>query len=99
MKNKIINIEAVYETTLSWSLESIAEKEGFKVEDIDEIEIGKYTTLYISLKNGTSFNIDADINGHETDYKYPKEEFYFDKDWNIVEEEWVKNIYMLINMW
>jgi len=51
MKNKIINIEANYTTTLHWDMEDIAESEGFKLEDVERVEVGKWATLYIILKN------------------------------------------------
>ena len=39
MKNKIINIEANYTTTLHWDMEDIAESEGFKLKDVERVEV------------------------------------------------------------
>ena len=88
MKNKIINIEADYSTTLHWDMEDIAESKGFKLEDVERVEVGKWATLYISLKNGKSIDVDAFIESDSTDYKWADSERHYDKDWNLVEVDY-----------
>ena len=87
MKNKIRNIEANYTTTLHWNVEDIAKSEGFKVEDVDKVELGKWATLYIYLKNGKSIDVEASLSNDSTDYKWAYSTDYYDKDWNSLEEE------------
>ena len=86
MKNKIANVEANYTTTVHWNIEDVAESEGFKVEDVDKVEVGKWATLYIYLKNGTSIDVEATLDDN-TDYKWADSSAYFDKDWVFLEEE------------
>lgn len=88
MKNKIINIEADYSTTLHWDMEDIAESEGFKLEDVERVEVGKWATLYIFLKNGKSIDVDAFPELDSTDYKWANSERHYDKDWNLVEVDY-----------
>tara|TARA_R100000544_G_C2198475_1_gene45436 strand:+ start:159 stop:422 length:264 start_codon:yes stop_codon:yes gene_type:complete len=87
MKNKIGNIEASYTTTLHWNVEDIAESEGFKLEDVDKVEVGKWATLYIFLKNGKSIDAEATLDTNNTDYKWADNERHYDKDWNLLEKE------------
>lgn len=87
MKNKIANIEANYTTTLHWNMEDVAKSEGFKVEDVDKVEVGKWATLYIYLKNGKSIDVEASLGNDNTDYKWAAKTAYFDKDWVFLEEE------------
>lgn len=88
MKNKIINIEANYTTTLHWDMEDIAESEGFKLKDVERVEVGKWATLYISLKNGKSIYAEATLDSDNTDYKWADDERYYDKDWNLTEVDY-----------
>ena len=55
MTTKVRYVEAKYDTTLSWDIEAIAEKNNFKMEEIDNVEVGKWTRLFITLKDGTQF--------------------------------------------
>jgi len=87
MENKIANIEANYTTTLHWNIEDVAESEGFKVEDVKRVEVGKWATLYIYLKNGKSIDVEASLDIDNTDYKWADNTAYFDKDWGLVVEE------------
>jgi len=86
MENKIANIEANYTTTLHWNIEDVAESEGFKVEDVKRVEVGKWATLHIYLKNGKSIDVEAPLH-NDTDYKWADSSAYFDKDWELVVEE------------
>jgi len=88
MKNKIINIEADYSTTLHWDMENIAESKGFKLKDVERVEVGKWATLYIFLKNGKTIDVDAFIESDSTDYKWADSERHYDKDWNLVEVDY-----------
>ena len=88
MKNKIINIEANYTTTLHWDMENIAESKGFKLKDVERVEVGKWATLYIFLKNGKTIDVDAFIESDSTDYKWADSERHYDKDWNLVEVDY-----------
>ncbi len=38
---KVRYVEAKYDTTLSWDIEAIAEKNNFKMEEIEDIKVGK----------------------------------------------------------
>ena len=87
MENKIANIEANYTTTLHWNMEDVAKSEGFKVEDVKRVEVGKWATLYIYLKNGKSINVEASLDSGDIDYKWADSSAYFDKDWGLVVEE------------
>ena len=87
MEDQIINIEANYTTTLHWNIEDVAESEGFKVEDVKRVEVGKWATLYIYLKNGKSIDVEASLGNDNTDYKWADNTAYFDKDWGLVVEE------------
>ena len=88
MKNKIINIEADYSTTLHWDMEDIAELRGFKLEDVERVEVGKWATLYIFLKNGKSIDVDGYIGSDSTDYKWAENERHYDGDWNLIEVDY-----------
>ena len=88
MKNKIINIEADYSTTLHWDMEDIAESRGFKLEDVERVEVGKWATLYIFLKNGKSIAAEASLGLDNTDYKWADSELHYDKDWNLIEVDY-----------
>jgi len=88
MKNKIANIEANYTTTLRWNIEDVAESEGFKLEDVKRVEVGKWATLYIYLKNGKSIDAEATLDSDNTDYKWADDERHYDKDWNLIEVDY-----------
>jgi len=88
MKNKIINIEANYTTTLHWDMEDIAESEGFKLEDVERVEVGKWATLYIILKNDKIIDAEANLDSDNTDYKWADDERHYDKDWNLIEVDY-----------
>ena len=49
--DKVRYVEANYNTTLRWDLQDIAESKGFNFDDIKHIEVGKWGSLYITLKN------------------------------------------------
>ena len=86
MENKIANIEANYTTTLHWNMEDVAKSEGFKVEDVKRVEVGKWATLYIYLKNGKSIDVEASLDNDNTDYKWADNLAYFSKDWELLEK-------------
>ena len=86
-KNKIINIEANYTTTLHWDMEEIAKSKGFKLEDVEKIEVGKWAYLWIDLKNGESFKVEPDFLDNSTDYKWADNQIFYDKDCNYLEEK------------
>ena len=69
-------------------MEDIAESKGFKLEDVERVEVGKWATLYIFLKNGKSIDVDAFIESDSTDYKWADSERHYDKDWNLVEVDY-----------
>ena len=85
MKNKIINIEAHYCTTLHWDMEDIAKQEGFKLEEVESVQVGKWAKLFIDLKNGKTIRIDPPLD-QSTDFKWSEGEGYYDKDWHLVEK-------------
>ena len=83
---KVRYVEAKYDTTLSWDIEAIAEKNNFKVEEIEDIKVGKWTRLFIYLKDGTQFWEDGN-ESDATDWKWAVHQGYYDKDWLSIDEE------------
>ena len=83
---KVRYVEAKYDTTLSWDIEAIAEKNNFKMEEIDKIEVGKWTRLFIYLKDGTQFWEDGN-ESDATDWKWAEHQSFYDKDWFSIDEE------------
>ena len=83
---KVRYVEAKYDTTLSWDIEAIAEKNNFKMEEIDKIEVGKWTILFITLKDGTIFQEEGS-DGDATDWKWAVHKGFYDKNWLSIDEE------------
>ena len=83
---KVRYVEAKYDTTLSWDIEAIAEKNNFKMEEIEDIKVGKWTRLFITLKDGTIFSEDGNDND-ATDWKWSSLDSYLDGDWMPIDEE------------
>ena len=83
---KVRYVEAKYDTTLSWDIEAIAEKNNFKMEEIEDIKVGKWTRLFIYLKDGTVIEEDGGT-GDSTDWKWADREGFYDKDWLSIDEE------------
>ena len=83
---KVRYVEAKYDTTLSWDIEAIAEKNNFKMEEIDKIKVGKWTRLFITLKDGTQFWEDGN-ESDATDWKWAEHQGFYDKDWFSIDEE------------
>ena len=83
---KVRYVEAKYDTTLSWDIEAIAEKNNFKMEEIDKIEVGKWTRLFITLKDGTQFWEDGN-ESDATDWKWAEHQGFYDKNWLSIDEE------------
>jgi hypothetical protein len=83
---KVRYVEAKYDTTLSWDIKAIAEKNNFKMEEIDKIEVGKWTRLFITLKDGTQFWEDGN-ESDATDWKWAEHQGFYDKDWLSIDEE------------
>ena len=48
---KVRFVEACYSSVMRWDVESIAEENNFKLEDIDYMYVGKWVRLFIYLKN------------------------------------------------
>ena len=67
-------------------MEEIAKSKGFKLEDVEKIEVGKWAYLWIDLKNGESFKIEPNLDD-TTDYKWANNQIFYDKDWNYLEEK------------
>ena len=91
MTTKVRYVEAKYDTTLSWDIEAIAEKNNFKMEEIDKIEVGKWVRLFITLKDGTIFQEDGGT-GDSTDWKWAEHQGFYDKDWLSIDEEEVNGV-------
>ena len=83
---KVRYVEAKYDTTLSWDIEAIAEKNNFKMEEIDKIEVGKWTILFITLKDGTIFQEEGS-DGDATDWKWAVHQGFYDKNWLSIDED------------
>ena len=84
-------VEAKYDTTISWDIEDIAERNNFKIEDIDKIEVGKWVRIFITLKDGTIFREDGGT-GDSTDWKWAEHQGFYDKNWYSVDEEEVNGV-------
>tara|TARA_A200000159_G_scaffold51246_1_gene47335 strand:- start:982 stop:1251 length:270 start_codon:yes stop_codon:yes gene_type:complete len=83
---KVRYVEARYDTTISWDIEDIAERNNFKIEEIDKIEVGKWVKIFITLKDGTIFQEDGGT-GDSTDWKWAEHQSFYDKDWLSIDEE------------
>lgn len=86
MTTKVRYVEARYDTTVSWDIEDIAERNNFKIEEIDKIEVGKWVRIFITLKDGTIFQEDGGT-GDSTDWKWAEHQSFYDKDWLSIDEE------------
>ena len=86
MTTKVRYVEARYDTTVSWDIEDIAERNNFKIEEIDKIEVGKWVKIFITLKDGTIFQEDGGT-GDSTDWKWAEHQSFYDKDWLSIDEE------------
>ena len=83
---KVRYVEAKYDTTLSWDIEAIAEKNNFEMEEIEDIKVGKWTRLFIYLKDGTQFWEDGN-ESDATDWKWAEHQSFYDEDWLSIDEE------------
>ena len=83
---KVRYVEAKYDTTLVWDIEDIAKRNNFKIEEIDNIEVGKWGRIFITLKDGTIFQEDGGT-GDSTDWKWAEHQGFYDKDWLSIDEE------------
>ena len=83
---KVRYVEAKYDTTLVWDIADIAKRNNFKIEEIDNIEVGKWVRIFITLKDGTIFQEDGGT-GVSTDWKWAEHQGFYDKDWLSIDEE------------
>jgi len=83
---KVRYVEAMYKTAVTWDIEDIAKRYKFKIEEIDNIEVGKWVKLFITLKDGTIIAEDGDESDN-TDWKWADREGFYDKDWQSIDEE------------
>ena len=83
---KVRYVEAKYDTTLSWDIEAIAEKNNFKMEEIENIKVGKWTRLFITLKDGAQFWEDGN-ESDATDWKWAEHQGFYDENWLSIDEE------------
>lgn len=91
MTTKVRYVEAKYDTTITWDIEEIAERNNFKIEEIDKIEVGKWVRIFITLKDGTIFQEDGST-GDTTDWKWSEHESFYDKDWLSIDEEEINGV-------
>jgi len=80
-------VEAKYDTTISWDIEMIAESEGFELEDIEKVEVGKWVTLHIHLRDGTFISKQITPELDNTDWKWSSMDSYLNEDWNPIDED------------
>ena len=80
-------VEAKYDTTIMWDIERIAEREGFALEDIEKVEVGKWVELHITLRDGTFISKQITPNLDTTDWKWSSTNSYLDEDWNTIDED------------
>ena len=88
---KVRYVEAKYDTTLVWDIEDIAKRNNFKIEELDKMEVGKWTRLFITLKDGTQFWEDGSETD-ATDWKWAVHQGYYDKDWLSIDEEEISGV-------
>ena len=86
---KVRFVEAWYRSVMRWDVESIAQENNFKVEDIDYIYVAKWATLFIYLKNGEVHTVESEdsVLYDNTDWKYPLDEVFLDEDSNVINFE------------
>ena len=84
---KVRYVEAKYDTTIMWDIERIAESEGFALEDIEKVEVGKWVELHITLRDGTFISKQITPNLDNTDWKWSSTNSYLDEDWNTIDED------------
>lgn len=80
-------VEAKYDTTIMWDIERIAEREGFALEDIEKVEVGKWVELHITLRDGTFISKQITPDLDNTDWKWSSTNSYLDEDWNTIDED------------
>lgn len=85
--NKVRFVEAKYDTVLSWDLDSIAETNNFNVEDIIKVDVGKWTSLEVHLKDGRVFYQDGNSDTDSTDWKWAVQEKFYSKDFIELDKE------------
>ena len=56
---KVRFVEACYASIMRWDVESIAQENNFKLEDIDYMYVGKWVQLFIHLKDGEVCVVDS----------------------------------------
>ena len=86
MTTKVRYVEAMYNTAVTWDIEDIAKRYKFKIEEIDNIEVGKWVKLFITLKDGTIIAEDGGT-GDSTDWKWSSQEGFYDANWLSIDEE------------
>ena len=84
---KVRYVEAKYDTTISWDIEMIAESEGFELEDIEKVEVGKWVALHITLKDGKFISKQITPELDNTDWKWSSMDSYLDENWNPIDED------------
>ena len=84
--SKVRYVEAMYNTAVTWDIEDIAERYDFKIEDIKNLEVGKWVKIFITLKDGTVIEEDGGT-GDSTDWKWAEQEGFYDKDWLSIDED------------
>ena len=83
---KVRYVEAMYKTSVTWDIEDIAESHDFKIEDIANMEVGKWVKLFITLKDGTVIEEDGGT-GDSTDWKWSEHQSFYDENWLSIDEE------------
>ena len=56
------------------------------MEEIEDIKVGKWTRLFIYLKDGTQFWEDGN-ESDATDWKWAEHQSFYDKNWLSIDEE------------
>ena len=83
---KVRYVEAMYNTAVTWDIEDIAKRHKFKIEEIDNMEVGKWVKLFITLKDGTQFWEDGN-ESDATDWKWAEHQGFYDENWLSIDEE------------
>ena len=80
--SKVKTVRAKYNTYLHWDIENIAESYKFNVDDIKQIQVGKWTDLIITLKDDTVIVDNSKTDGislWDTDWKWSDKVTYEDE--------------------
>jgi len=84
---KVRYVEAKYDSTFIWDIEDVAERNNFKIEDIEKLQVGKWVRLWITLKDGTVICEEGNPNLDATNWKWSTEDSFLDDRFEVIDYE------------